>query len=132
MSTFTKPGSEIYIEDSETVFFAPLTSQNTYGLTITNATSVIGKKAVWCRDCEGALIDLTTDDVEALISMELHSIEHKWFEAYPPLTERGVKQTLWMFFDSLTPKMQVQEKARRNRMDQDLSNISEICALAEV
>jgi hypothetical protein len=123
MSTFTKPGSEIYVEDSETVFFAPLKTPNPYGLMVTDATKVIGSKVAWCSDCEGAVVDQGQDDVMLLLSLELHTIEHKWFEAYPPLNAKGVKETQWKFFESLTPEMQKLEQARRERMRNGMDNI---------
>ena len=126
MSTFTKPGSEIYIEDSETVFFAPLTTPNPYGLMVTDATSVIGAKVAWCSVCEGAVIDYSDDRLTLWLSSELHIIEHKWFEAYPPLNAKGVKETLWKFFESLTPAMKQLEEARRDRMVEGISNIHEL------
>lgn len=126
MSTFTKPGSEIYVEDSETVFFAPLTTPNPYGLMVTDATPVIGAKVAWCSDCEGAVVDQSLYDVLLLLSLELHTIEHKWFEAYPPLNAKGVKETLWKFYDSLTPEMQKLEEARRARMQDSVNNIHDV------
>lgn len=126
MSTFTKPGSEIYVEDSETVFFAPLTTPNPYGLMVTDATPVIGAKVAWCSDCEGAVVDQSLDDVMLSLSLELHTIEHKWFEAYPPLNAKGVKETQWKFFESLTPEMQQLEEARRDRMRGGINNINDV------
>lgn len=130
MSSFTKPGSEIYVEDSETVFFAPLTTPNTYGLMVTDATPVIGLKVAWCGACEGAVVDRSDDDVMLLLSLELHTIEHKWFEAYPPLNAKGVKETQWKFFDSLTTEMQQLEESRRARMREGVSNIYELMQAA--
>jgi hypothetical protein len=126
MSSFTKLGSEIYVEDSATVFFAPLSTPNLYGLMVTDVSHVLGYKVAWCTDCEGAVIDHSSDDLTLSLSMEIHTIQHKWFDRYPPASGHGARETLSKMYESLTSRMQKCENERRTRTKDGPSNTSEL------
>lgn len=91
----------------------------------------MGVKAAWCNACEGALVDLSNDSLGLEISLDLHAIEHKWFESYPPMSKNDVLHTRNSFYESLSPGMQEHEKERLLRMDQDFSTMSDIYASVE-
>lgn len=131
MSFFTKPGSEIYVSGADSRFFGLADASNPLGLNITDTSWIMGVKAAWCNACEGALVDLSNDSSGLEISLDLHAIEHKWFESYPPISKNGVIQTRNSFHESLTPGMQEHEKERLIRMEQDCSTISDIYASVE-
>lgn len=131
MSSFTKAGSEIYLDDTESVYFHPMTASHPYVLMVTDARSVIGGKAAWCNDCEGAVIDVSNDDSALTLSLDLHAIEHRWFESYPPVSIRSVRETRWHFYESLTPAMQKHENGRQVRLIGAPSTFDQIVELAQ-
>ncbi len=128
MSTYTKPGSEIYIQEAEPLLRSPDRVADPYGMMVADSSKRLGFKIAYCSICERAPIDFSANDLDLTISMDLHAIEHAWFEAYPPLNQKDAKKTMWMYYESLTPEMQAFDDARKERIESGIAHINGIQA----
>lgn len=126
MSSYTKSGSEIYVEDKDTVQFAPETASNLYGLMVADSSARLGFKIALCSACQGEPVDLSNDDLDLTISMDLHTIEHAWFEKYAPTTQSDFEKVHDLFVASLTEEMQAFEAARQIRFEDGLKHIASV------
>lgn len=126
MSSYTKSGSEIFVEDKDTVQFSPETASNHYGLMVADSSARLGFKIALCSACQGEPVDLSNDDLGLTISMDLHTIEHAWFEKYAPTSNADYERVRSLFVASLTDEMQAFEIARQIRLEEGLKHIASV------
>jgi len=58
--------------------------------------------------------------------MDLHAIEHAWFEKYAPTTQADSEKVRALFVESLTDEMQAFEAARQIRFEEGLKHIASV------